>query len=161
MRIKKIKWYFLLILNMSTVLCLAYTGCSTKTPVLIDRITVMKEPSDHRLPTGYFGPLPEEPIPQSGVVGAPYHPGDKIFIILSLSENLKDAVTFSRFTFYNQETKVEIDLPVPEGLEPFTPGQIWAVAFDDYWTVPDEPGNYELRVYVGKQEAISATFAVE
>lgn len=137
------------------------SGCSSQTPVLIDRITVMKEPRDHLLPTGYFGPLPEEPIPQFGVVGAPYHPGDKIFIILSVSKNLKDAVTFSRFTFYNQQTKEEVDLPVPEGLEPFTPGQIFTVAFDDYWTVPDEPGNYELRVYVGKKEAISATFTVE
>ena len=137
------------------------SGCSTQTPLLIDRITVMKEPRDQHMPTGHFGPLPEIPVPQSGVVGAPYHPGDKIFIILSVNENLNDDITFSRFTFYNLQTKEEVDLPIPEGLEPFTPGQIFEVAFDDYWTVPDEPGNYELRVYVGKQEAISATFAVE
>ncbi|OGN87225.1 MAG: hypothetical protein A2158_02520 [Chloroflexi bacterium RBG_13_46_14] len=161
MRIGKMKWVFLLIVNISIVLCLAYTGCSTQTSVLIDRITVMKEPLDHLLPTGQFGTMPEKPVPQSTVVGSPYHPGDRIFIILAVSKNLKDEITLSRFTFYNQETKEEIDLPIPEGLEPFKPGQISDVAFNDSWTVPDEPGNYELRVYAGEQKVISATFAVE
>jgi hypothetical protein len=84
-----------------------------------------------------------------------------MLVVLSINGKLKSNVTFSRYTFLNKETGQEVDVGSPEDLMVWEPGQIALINFGDPWAVPDQPGLYELRVYVENRNVASAVFRVE
>lgn len=108
-----------------------------------------------------FGPIvPETPYPD--FVQEVLNLDDKIYLGLVINEENKEAVTFSKYAFYNKRTGQETVIETPPGdLGPFQPGQLIIVAFDNPWAVPEQPGTYEIRIYVDNEVMASAIFEVQ
>ncbi|MBI4284965.1 MAG: hypothetical protein HY670_03570 [Chloroflexi bacterium] len=90
-----------------------------------------------------------------------FNPGDRMFIILSMRDDLESNVTFSLYTFFNEETRQEVEVGSPQDFQTWGPGQTNLVALQNPWLVPAQPGKYQLRIYQGKRVAASAVFLVE
>ena len=131
------------------------TGCTADTPV--DGITIRQADPDRHIPSMYFG---ETGQAFKTDIFALFAPGDSVYIGLKVKRDLKDTVTFTRFTFYNLQTKTETELAVPEDNPAFYPGGTDLIAFNDPWLVPGDTGVYELRIYYGAQLVAAITFAV-
>lgn len=87
--------------------------------------------------------------------------GDKMFLGLVISEQIANEVKFSRFTFFNKGTGTEEEIIAsPDDLGPFEPGRGFLTGFQNPWEVPDENGEYELRLYIGNEVVASALFNV-
>ena len=107
-----------------------------------------------------FGPIASK-TPHPDFVQEVLSPGDKIYLGLVINEENKEAITFSKYTFYEKRTGRELVLETPDDLGPFQPGQITLVAFDHPWTVPEQPDIYEVRIYVDNDVVASALFEVK
>jgi hypothetical protein len=141
---------------LSLLLTSLAVGCVAPNPV--DGIFVFKARPGQMVPTGEFAGTGN---PHPSGVQATFNPGDKMFIILSMSEKLRSDVTFSRYAFFNEETGQEVNVGSPEDFKTWEPGQTDLVAFHNPWGVPDRPGEYKLRIYLGKRIVASAVFRVE
>ena len=90
-----------------------------------------------------------------------FDPRDKMFLGLVISEQITNEVKFSRFTFFNKGTGTEEEIVASPGdLGPFEPGRGSLTGFQNAWEVPDENGEYELRLYLGDEVVASAHFNV-
>lgn len=99
--------------------------------------------------------------PHPAKIQGVFDAGDKMFLGLVISKQIKNEVKFSRFTFFNKETGTEEEVRAsPDDLGPFEPGGKHLLAFLDPWEVPNEDGKYELRVYIGDEVVASALFNV-
>jgi hypothetical protein len=109
------------------------------------------------------GPLPGVPLtqePYSTRVQQVFQPGDRMFVFIFTNPRLTKSVTFSKYTFFNRQNKVETSLPPNGSFGPFDPSTGFSVAQENPWTVPAQPGQYELRVYVEARIVGSARFDV-
>ena len=87
--------------------------------------------------------------------------GDKILLGLVISEDIEGEVTFSRVAFFNRSTNAEETITISgDDLGPFEPGWRGLLGLLEPWPVPDEDGEYELRLYTGEALAASALFNV-
>ncbi len=90
-----------------------------------------------------------------------FTPSEKMALGLSINQQLDQNITFSKYTFFNRKSGEETEIGVQDDLGPFEPGQVILIAWINPWPVPDEPGNYELRVYMGNEMVASAVFEVK
>lgn len=138
------------------VMLIPVAGCA-KTPEIVDFIYISPEvtqPPSVIVPPGEHTPFPKE-------IQLTVSPGEKIFIILGISENLEDSVTFTRYAYYNKETKQEVGIETANDLGPFGAGADVLVGYSNPWPVPDQPSVYEVRVYLDKKVVASAVFKVQ
>jgi hypothetical protein len=150
---KTIGYIALFILSTALVI-----SCAPRSPV--DAIYIFKARINQHVPSGEFsGAVNPNPHPEG--IQKTFSQGESLFLILSMRDDLKENVIFSQYTFYNKETKIEVDTGSPEDFETWEAGQTNLVAFNKPWPVPDQPGIYELRVYLGKRIVASAVFQVE
>lgn len=147
---------FIRVAVLSLLLASLAVGCVAPEPV--DGIFVFKARPGQEVPTGIFAGTGN---PHPTGVQVTFNPGDRMFIILSMSAKLKSDVTFSRYTFFNEETRQEVDVGSPEDFKTWEPGQTDLVAFHNPWVVPNQQGEYRLRIYLEKRIVASAVFRVE
>ncbi len=151
-----------------TVLCavvlmvlvlLAPVGCQQKTTDIIQNITIFKWGFGDFVPPGGWtfhstGPHPTE-------VKELFDPGDKMNLGLVIDRQTKNDIIFSRFTFYNRQTGAEQEVvAAPKDYGPFEPNGEFFLGYKNPWQVPDEDGEYELRLYMGDELVASALFNV-
>ena len=136
----------------------APVGCQQSTPDFIEVIAIFPAESGSPPPTGAWGapggiidPYPER-------VQRVFSLGDKMYLGLRISSKIKANVTFSKFTYFKKETRKEIEAGSPGDLmRAWEPGQVDLLAFNSPWPVPEQPGEYQVRVYLDKQ-VVSCTF---
>lgn len=131
-------------------------GCTAPNPV--NGIVVRKALPNHQPPRGSFYGLKN---PHPAEVQAVFQHVDKMVVVLSISEKLKSEVTFTRYTFFNKEIGQEVDVGSPEDFAAWEPGQIGLINIDNPWAVPEQPGEYEVRIYMKESIVASAIFRVE
>ena len=107
-------------------------------------------------------PIVVKPNPYPDWVQQSFIPGDKLVLYITFS-HLEKAITFSRYAFYSRETSQEAETALPSSFGPFGPypddGGIRDINGGP-WQVPDKPGKYEVRVYLGDKIEGSAVFEV-
>jgi hypothetical protein len=128
-------------------------------PDAVDVISIF-EATPHPPPS--FGPpIPGNPgDPHPDPIQEVFSPGDEMFLGLVVGSQLKKNVTFSKYTFYSRGTGGETEIGSASDRGPFDPGSIRLVAFQQPWVVPDQPGIYEVRVYLEDEAVASAVFEV-
>jgi|WetSurMetagenome_2_1015567.scaffolds.fasta_scaffold09211_3 hypothetical protein len=129
-------------------------GCADSGPV--KGIAIVKF-YGNGAPTGPFEAL-SDPHPTGQSV---FQSGDKSYVILSVNENQQNPITFSRYTFYNQKTEQEVDFGSSKDFDSWEAGQIDLINSQNPWNVPEQPGKYELRIYLVDKITASAVFRVE
>ena len=132
-----------------------FIGCTAPNPV--NGIVVRKALPSHHPPGGSFVGL-KNPHPTE--VQAVFQRGDKMVVLLSISKKLKSEVTFTRYTFFNKETGQEVDIGSPEDFAAWEPGQVDWINLGNPWAVPEQSGEYEVRVYMNENVVASALFNV-
>jgi len=134
-------------------------GCQQKTTDIIQNITIFRwEFGDFVPPGGWTfhitGSHPTE-------VQELFDPGDKMNLGLVINRQVKDDITFSKFTFFNKETGTEEEVrAAPKDYGTFEPSGEYYLGYKSPWEVPDEDGKYELRLYIGDEVVASALFNV-
>ncbi len=83
-----------------------------------------------------------------------------MYVFIVVNPRLSKSVSFSKYAVVNRQSKVDMELPPNGSFGPYNPGTGFAVAYEDPWTVPAQPGNYEFRVYDGSSVVASARFDV-
>jgi hypothetical protein len=148
------------ILNVVLLVCLLIVlpaGC-TKLPQPVDSIQLFKAQDQPGIPTGgWLIGSNKDPMP--GIVYR-FSSSDKIFCGIRLDKALKESVTFTKYTFINKNTSVEVNVSQPEQLGPFQPGQIQLIAFDNPWAAPTQKGQYEFRIYLDNHIVAEALFDI-
>jgi len=142
-----------LLFTILSLLLLPVYGCQTPTPVKEIRLGKAVWLEGPQPPPGVWLSLPASPYNDAVLL---VNKSEEIIIIIELEGEIKNPVTFTRFTFYNKETGTEEIIELSEDLGPLEPGE------SDRWEtqVPYEDGEYELRVYLGKRIVAWALFNV-
>ena len=83
-----------------------------------------------------------------------YNRDEKIFIGI----RLRQKVTFTKFTFVSRSQSTETLIQTND-LGPFESG-IQFPGINDPWRVPNTPGIYDLRLYIGEKVIASVAFNV-
>jgi len=148
--------YAVRVLVTTTFLLLLMSGGCSKTPEPIDYIEIFKE--RQTVPPSFGLGAPIDPFPDG--IQETFSKDDRMFLGLVISEENKNNVTFDKYTFYNRNTEQEIEITDVDDLRVFKPDQITLVAFNNPWSVPKEPGTYEIRVYLDNKIVASAVFKV-
>jgi hypothetical protein len=132
-------------------------GC-VKLPEPIDRIQLFKALDQPGIPTaGSLADSQKDPMP---TIVQEFSSSDKIFFGIRLSKDLEENVVFTKYTIFNKDTSTEFKIGLPEQLGPYEPAQVPLIAFEDPWTLPNEPGHYEFRVYLGNRIVSKALFNI-
>lgn len=140
---------------------LPLVGCSRQpNPVFSISIEKVKVEPPGPPSTGPLPSVPLTPEPYSTRVQQVFQPGDRMFVFMFTNLRLTKTVTFSKYTFFNRQSRVETNLPPNGSLGPFDPSTGFSVAQENPWTVPAQPGQYEFRVYVADRVVASARFDV-
>ncbi|MDD4230430.1 MAG: hypothetical protein PHY25_02465 [Dehalococcoidales bacterium] len=143
---------YLAILLAITSLCMLLASCQSSNPV--ENIHIKKAPISNDPPsTGVFIRTSTGANPTSVHY---YEQSDEIWILLELKTDLDSAVTFTKIAFFNKGTGTE-DVAKPyEDLGPVEPGGsiLWQVP------LPDEDGEYELRIYWDNSVVASALISI-
>lgn len=150
------KQYVVRVLVAITFLFSLLIGGCSKTPEPIDYIEIFKE--RQTVPPSFGLGAPIDPFPDG--IQETFSKDDRMFIGLVISEENKNNITFDKFTYYNRNTEQEIEISEVGDSRTFKPGQITLVAFDNPWSVPEQPGTYEFRVYLDNEIVASAVFKV-
>jgi hypothetical protein len=152
--------FIYVVLNVVLMVCLLIVlpaGC-TKLLQPVDSIQLFKAQDQPGIPTGgWLVGSKKDPMP--GIVYQ-FSSSDKIFCGIRLDKDLKQNATFTKFTFFNRNTSVEVTVSQPEQLGPFQPGQIPLIAFDSPWAAPTEKGRYEFRIYLDNHIVARALFDI-
>jgi len=156
------KLVFLCAIALTTLLLVApVTGCQPSTPDVVEVIAIFPAESGAPPPTGAWGSPGVTIDPHPDRVQRVFSPGDKMYLGLRISSKIKANVIFSRFTYFNKETGEEIAVGSPSDLmRAWEPGQVDLLAFNNPWSVPEEPGEYRVRVYLDNEVIASARFEV-
>ncbi|MDD5287997.1 MAG: S1C family serine protease [Dehalococcoidales bacterium] len=140
---------------------LSLVGCHQSTPDVVELIAIFLAEPGAPLPIGTWG-APDGLInPHPDQIQRVFNPGDKMYFGMRISSKIEEQVTFSRFTYFNKETGEEIDVGSSSDLmEVWESGQVGLLAFNNPWLVPDEPGEYQVRLYLDDAMIASARFEV-
>jgi len=151
---------FMLTLDKSVKITITPPGETiNKTTYVIQNITIFKWEFQDFVPPGGWtfhttGPHPTE-------VQELFDPGDKMNLGLVIDRQTKNDITFSKFTFYNRQTGAEQEVvAAPKDYGPFEPAGEYFLGYKNPWQVPDEDGEYALRLYIGDEVVASALFKV-
>ena len=138
------------------IITVAVVSHQSLSPVHV--ITIFKSEPGNRPPPGGWAIVQQaNPYPPWIQV---FNQGDKIYLSLVISKELDTSVTFSKYTFVNNVTNIEVETGSSSDYGPFEPGQKLDVAFDNPWPVPSETGFYQFRIYLGNKVVASALFEV-
>jgi hypothetical protein len=132
-------------------------GCNTS-PSAVDRIELYPVNNPQVVPTGGSLSQPQKNPTPATVWN--FSAGVKVYVGLRISKDLKEDVTFTRFTIANPTTSVEYEVGLPKELGPYKPGQTVILNFGDPWALPTEKTMYQFRVYVGDRTESIALFSV-
>lgn len=125
----------------------------------VELIHLFKAQNESFFPgSGGWGTNPTDPYPSR--VQITFFFSDRLFFSLRTSHHIKDAISFTKYTYYNTTSEIETQVGSSSDLGPFDPGGAYLVAFENPWPVPEEPGIYQLRVYVGEKVVAWALFSV-
>ena len=155
------KMKLLLIICCIYLLLVPLIGCKATDPVEI--IQVFKTKSANPLPpTGGWG-ISDGPInPYPEGIQQVFSIGDRLFIGLRISNEIKTNVIFSKFTYYNKVTSIEVEVGFPsDTMKVWEPGQVDLLALNNPWSIPSGTGDYQLRVYLDNKIVASANFQVK
>jgi len=147
------------ILFLLVFLLTVTVGCQQKTTDIIQNITIFKWKFGDFVPPGGWtfsttGPHPTE-------VQELFDPGDKMNLGLVINRQIKDDITFSRFTFYNRQTGAKQEVVAAlKDYGPYDPDGEYFLGYKNPWEVPGKDGEYELRLYMGDELVASALFNV-
>jgi len=144
---------------LMTLVMLAPAGCQQSTPDVVEVIAIFPAGSGSPPPTGAWA-YDRKVDPHPDQIQRVFNLGDRMFLGLRISEQLKADITFSKYTFFNRDTAKEIEVSLPGDLGPFEPGRATLAGFQNPWILPADPGNYELRVYLNNTVIASARFEV-
>ncbi len=150
----------LALVGLLLVAAAALSGCASPEPVFDISVEKVEQPPPGPPLPGTPPSLPLTPEPHPTEVQQVFQPGDVMYVFIVVNPRLSKSVSFSKYTVFNRKSKAETDLPPNGSFGPYNPGTGFAVAYEDPWTVPAEPGNYEFRVYVGSKVVASARFDV-
>ena len=138
------------------VMTLLLTGCTAHGPV--SHISIMRAFSNE-IPAGVpsfvtrYDPYPTE-------TQRVFQPGQEMYVIIQIDTRVSGEITFSRFTFFNLDTGQETDIGSSGNLRHWEPGQTDLLNPGNPWPVPDDEGNYRVRVYQDDKIVASAVFQV-
>jgi hypothetical protein len=152
------KTFILFVAALVFLLLLALVECRLGEAHVVEVITIFKSEPSTPPPPGGWALAQTNPKPDD--VQRVFNPDEEMFIGLRISDRIEKEVTFSKYTFLNQETGVEEQMELADDLGPFEPGQKLLVAFDNPWPVPDIPGTYKLNIYLDDSVVASAIFKV-
>jgi len=152
---------FMLTLDKPAEITITSPGEKTsETSDIIETIRIFKvQTPDNPPPPGGWtfqttGPRPDE-------IQEVFVQGDKLSLGMVISEQLKDDISFSGYAFFNRETGIEEAVTVsPDDLGPFEPDGEYYLGYKIPWEIPDENGEYELRVYLDTEVVASALFNI-
>lgn len=145
---------------LSFLMLLAPVGCQQGTPDVVEVIAIFPAESGAPPPTGAWA-YDRKIDPHPERIQRVFSLGDKMYLGLRISSKIEANVTFSRFTYFNKETGEEIEIGSPSDLmRAWEPGQVNLLAFNNPWPVPEEPGEYQVRVYLDNNVIASANFEV-
>jgi hypothetical protein len=149
---------FISVVSMVCLLVLLLVGC-TKLQQPVDSIQLFKAQDKPGIPTGgWLVGSKKNPMP--GIVYK-FSSSAKIFCGIRLDKNLKENVTFTKYTFFNKNTSGEVNVGQAEQLGPFQPGQTPLIAFDNPWAAPTQKGQYEFRIYLDNHMVSRALFDID
>lgn len=130
---------------------------------IIDNIQIFKATNDHLIPPKLgltTGPLGTGPYPVA--VQQVFNQNDGMFTSITLNTQYTGNVIFSKFTYFNRESGKEWQITyAPGDSGPFEPGQVSLLGFTKPFTVPNETGIYEFRIYRAGEKVASAAFEVK
>lgn len=109
-------------------------------------------------PTGQFS-APPVPMPHT-VAGQAFYPGDRLYVLVTMNPQNAVNISFTKYTFFSEETGQEETLTEPPEKGEFGPGGIFLLGHAAPWVVPEKPGKYEIRIYIDKIIAASGEFDV-
>jgi len=156
------KIFILCTIVLLSLLLLTPVGCQQSTPDVIKVIAIFPAESGAPVPTSGWAMPGAQANPHPDRVQRVFSPGDKMFLGLSISSKVKANVTFSRFAYFNQDTGEEMAVGTPSDLmKAWEPGQVDLLAFNNPWAVPEQPGEYEVRIYMKESIVASAIIRVE
>jgi hypothetical protein len=150
----------LTLLLISLLILILLNGCF-RTPGPIYYIQIFK--ANPMIPPSFGeGAFLRQQEPYPDIIQGTFSRDQAVFLGIVISKEVRNRVTFSKYTFYDKNTKRETDITSQlEDLGPFEPGQITLVAFSHPWKVPEKPDTYEIRVYLEKRIVASALFDVK
>ncbi len=87
---------------------------------------------------------------------------DRMFLGIKINPQFTSTVRFSKFTYFHRESGLENQITyTPGDTGPFEPGQVVLLSFTNPFTVPNNTGTYEVRIYDGIKVVASAAFQVK
>jgi hypothetical protein len=147
-------------LSLALVICLLsilFTGCNNAIQP-IERIELDKAPPGQEIPTAVsLSIIEKDPMPATKWE---FLSSEKLYVGIRMSKDLKENVTFTKFTYFNKDTFVETTVGFPKELGPYEPGQLQLLNLYDKWTLPTEHGSYEFRIYLGERIVSEALFNI-
>jgi hypothetical protein len=146
------------IIALMPFLLLAPSGCQHDDVDVVEIITIFKYEPGTPVPLGGWAGVPANPYPD--YVQQVFSPGEKMHLGLRISDRIEEEVTFSRYTFANEDTGEEVQAGSTDDLGPFQPGQKLLLAWEDPWPISPVPGKYKLNVYLDDVVVASAVFEV-
>jgi hypothetical protein len=166
------KWKLCLSICLIFLLSAPLSGCRLIRPLIngnapdktVGIIRIFKAEPGAPPPTGGWS-LQSATTNPNGEEIPVFAAGDKMYIGMRISSKIKTNITFSKFTYFNKETK-EMNTEVEVGsssdlMKVWGPGQVDLLAFDSPWPVPDDPGYYQLNVYLDSEIVASDIFQVK
>jgi hypothetical protein len=141
------------LLSVLTVSC-----SDSNTPV--DRIELYPVHNPQEVPPGGALASPgKDPMP-TYTWDFPERIVTSIYVGVRISENLKEDVTFTKYTIFDPADSSEYEVGLPEELGPYEPGQIPLLNHNNPWPIPAERGQYEFRIYLDDRVVSRAIFNV-
>jgi hypothetical protein len=144
---------------MILLVILPVTGCNRSSEP-IERIELYPAHNPPEVPPGeglYFGSI--DPMPTQAW-DFPELIVTSIFVGIRISKDLKEDVTFTKYTIFDPVVSSEYELGLPEESGPYEPGQILLLNLYDPWAIPAAKGQYEFRIYLGDRIVSKALFNI-
>ena len=134
-------------------------GCIESTEA-IDRIELYPVHNPQETPPGAWlflednDPMPANPweFREHVVTG--------FWVRIRINKDLKENVTFTKYTIFCTADSSEKTVGQPDDLGPYEPGQVVLLNHGRPWQIPAAYGQYEFRVYLGDRIVSQAFFNV-
>lgn len=100
------------------------------------------------------------PTPYPTAVQQVFNQNDRMFLGVRINPEYSTNVTFSKYTVFNTGNRHEEEIVLPGSSGPFKPGQTVQFGLANPWSVPNQTGTYEIRIYRDGDIVASAVFEV-
>lgn len=100
------------------------------------------------------------PTPYPTAVQQVFNQNDRMFLGVRINPEYSMNVTFSKYTVFNTGNRHEEEIGLSGSSGPFKPGQTVQFGLTNPWSVPNQTGTYEIRIYRDGDIVASAVFEV-